>query len=280
MAITAANAMNEAIAGKLPMVTIIKNGVTMEAIGVFHSTFYTGIVPAGGVANSAGMEGVALTSVQGQIPFPAPAAGKTTYLHKLKAFCTTTQKMYIADRLWHQSGINQNTVGTPQVISAPADPATYFPFPPRDENFSSNGVGVMIGLEASVAGTNSVSTATVIYTNSDGVSDRTGTISINSSIALGTLCVMGLQGDDKGVRSVQSITLNTAVTSAILHLVAFRFLTSIVTVGSSSAGYYSEVDPFTGEFPALADYTVPWVVILPSTTAGTTLIMDITYTQV
>lgn len=85
-----------------------------------------------------------------------------------------------------------------------------------------DGEGVQM-IAVSVAGRTGGQTFTVSYTNSDGVSGRTSqTVTQNTSSAIGTVVTsatatqasgnpfIGLQGADRGVRSIESVTMGGA----------------------------------------------------------------------
>ena len=80
------------------------------------------------------------------------------------------------------------------------------------------------------------SNATVSYTNSDGVSGRTATLSAivgsqaPATPVIGTLIWFNLAAGDKGVRSIQSITLGTSWVSGSISLMITR---DIATIGTT-----------------------------------------------
>ncbi len=138
------------------------------------------------------------------------------------------------DVLWVNSGIVVTTT-TAQAISMPTLPA-------RDVNGTTNGEGCMIGLMFTAAATNAavISNTTVTYTNSDGTGSRTATLSaivgsqIPATPVVGTMIWFNLQAGDKGVRSIQSITLGTSLVTGSVSLFIARDLantgTSLVNV--------------------------------------------------
>lgn len=130
----------------------------------------------------------------------------------------------LLDLLWYNTGLTVTTT-TAQAITTPAWPA-------RDVNGSTNGEGVGIALYALTALGNAaaVANSTISYTNSDGTAGRTGTFSAvvgfqaPATPVIGTWMPFSLQAGDKGVRSVQSVTLATTYTSGTMMLVAYRQL--------------------------------------------------------
>jgi len=236
-----------------------------------YTPFYAAGIPGAAVAPTPGISGVALTSYAGQIPFTNPTAGASSYLARFVGLSSAqTGQLILCDRLWHNSGINV-TLTTAQTINSVA-------FPARDQNGSTNGAGVLLGLEVSSATGAGTPTITVGYTNSAGTGSRTGQniIATNSTSAAGTFYPIGLQQSDDGVQSIQSVALSATWTSGTVHLVAYRIL-SILPCGA--AGISSAVDVVTGGMPQLFDNTVPFLVFTPTTTTSTSVQGSITVTQ-
>lgn len=266
MAITT---VDGALAGMRPPEDFLKVGATMEAAGVFYSPFYVSGRPGAAAAPSPGLGGAALTSYAGQIPFTNPGAGNS-YLARLEASATVAGKLLLCDRLWHNSGIGITTT-TAQTVTSAAWPA-------RDQNGSTNGAGVMVGLEASAAiGGGAVTNTTISYTDQDGNAGATGTMaSWPATATLGTFVPFQLAAGDTGVRAIASITLGTTYTSGTVHLVAYRILASL---NCPIANVGAAVDLLTGGFPRLYDNTVPFLLWLPSATTAATIAGQMIVTQ-
>jgi hypothetical protein len=128
----------------------------------------------------------------------------------------------LCDRLWSNGGMDLTGVSGTQTISSPTWPA-------RDVAGTSNGDGVLIGLEISVT-TNSATTQNITlgYTNQSGVSGRTSNpVGASTGAAaisqLSAFVIFGLAGTDTGVQRVDSISIPTGGwTSGTINLVAFR----------------------------------------------------------
>jgi len=161
--------LDDIIAGAIPPVNYIKAGTTHEAIGVPHSHFYAVGTPGAAAAPSPGLAGAALTTYAGQLPFTNPGAGNS-YLSRFSCASSATGTMILADRLWHNSGFTI-TQTTAQTVNSAAWPA-------RDADGSTNGVGVMVGMEVSTATTNAgaVTNMTMSYTDDAGNAGATATI--------------------------------------------------------------------------------------------------------
>jgi hypothetical protein len=240
-------------AGLQPPTYAMKSTVTSEAAGIFASSFYANGQPAAAAAPSPGINGAALTSYPGQIPFNNPASGNA-YLAGLYATLVngaTNGFILIADRLWHNSGIVVTTT-TEQAITSPTWPA-------RDRNGSTNGDGVFVGIEVAQSVGNSTTISTTLnYTNSAGTAGRTGTLTTNAG-ALVNHCFMffELQGGDTGIRSVEGITLGVSYVAGVVNLVAVRPL-MFMPFYASPAPQDFYADAFTCGFPRLFDNTVPF----------------------
>lgn len=269
MAITTVDGV---IAGFKPAQFIWKETSGTLSQGRSYTPFYAAGIPCAAVAPTPGISGAALTSYAGQIPFTNPSAGQNTYLARFVAFPTNnTGSIMLADRLWHNSGINITST-TAQTVNSVA-------FPARDNNGSTDGEGVFLMLEVSTNATAAAGpTVTVSYTNSDGTSGRTGTnvYATSTSVPTGTVFPISLQSGDKGVRSIQSITFSAAWTSGVLNLVAYR---QLVIVNSTAAGVAGVVDALTSGLPRMYNNTVPFLIYTPSTTTATFFSGSMTVTQ-
>lgn len=230
---------------------------------------YLAGVPGAMVANSAGLNGLALTSYAGQIPIPA-ASGNTHLARFSGVSSAQGGLLLLCDRLWHNSGLVVTTTTAQALTSAT--------WPARDTNGSTNGVGVMVGLEIMTATGAGAATPTISYTNDAGTAGKTGSMRVAyaaSSIA-GTFYPFTLAAGDTGVRSVQSCTLGVSMTSGSISLVAYRVLATLELVG---AGIPNAVDALTSGLPRLYDTTVPFLLYVPQTTTTTLTTGSVVYTQ-
>lgn len=216
------------------------------------------------------LNGVALSSpVNGQIPFTNPSSGNT-YLARFGATATQAGVLVLADRLWHNGGYT--------ITSNTAQNSTTPTWPARDANGSTNGEGVLLALEISAAAGAASPTITISYTNSDGTASRSATNSFPTanSPAAGSMFPIGLQAGDKGVRSVQSLTLSVSWVSGTMNLVAFRPIASIELPG---AFIPNAVDALTSGFPRLYDSSVPYLFFIPNTTTTSNISGNVVFTQ-
>jgi hypothetical protein len=245
-----------------------------EATNVPQSLFYAPGFPGAGATPAAGMAGEAITSLGGCIQPGNPVSGNQ-YL--AQAYCASAAgigTILICDRLWQNSGIAVTTT-TSQTINSVAWPA-------RDINGSTNGEGVYIGIEVRTATTNgsAVGTSTMSYTNSDGTAGRTATLGISfpATSTAGTFIIFALQAGDKGVRSVQSITLATSYGGGAIHLVAFRIL-SFVGMNGTTMGIPAFADFTQIGLPRVYDNTNIFLVNISSGTTITQTMGQLTFTR-
>lgn len=228
--------------------------------------------PGAGSFNST-LAGVALDStsaqVSGQIPFTNPVSGNS-YLARFQAGATIAGTLLLCDRLWHNGGFTI-TSNTSQTVNSAG-------FPARDLNGSTNGDGVLLGLEISAAAGAAAPTITVGYTNQAGTGSRSAVniFPTANSPAAGSFFPIGLQAGDTGVRSVQTLQLSASWVSGTMNLVAYRVLAALELTG---ANVPNAIDALTSGFPRLYYGVVPFLVFIPSTTTTSNISGQMIVTQ-
>jgi hypothetical protein len=153
---------------------------------------------------------------------PDPSTG-AYYLTGAVTVVSVAQAVWVVDVLWYNTGIAVTTT-TAQTITMPGA------LPARDARGLTDGYGVMAALLTTTANTNAsaISNTTISYTNEAGTASRTGTfVAVAGSQApatpvIGTWMPFALAAGDRGIRSVQSITLGTSYGGGALSLVLFR----------------------------------------------------------
>lgn len=219
-----------------------KAGTAPDTIGYNYCSLKDGGFPGAFAPGTPGINGRTTdgttTTDNGCIVIKNPASG-ANYLTNLTVASTVVGLFCLIDVLWINSGIVVTTT-TAQAITTPT-------FPARDVNGSTNGEGLMIGLLTTTANTNAavINTSTVSYTNSDGTAGRTATLlnavgaQIPVSPTIGTIVWFLLAAGDKGVRSIQSITLGTSLVAGGVSLLVARPLAyvpaTIANVGNQLA---------------------------------------------
>lgn len=153
----------------------------------------------------------------------------------------------LIDVLWFNTGLAVTTT-TAQNITFPGLPA-------RDLNGSANGEGVYAALLTTTANTNAgaISNTTISYTDQDGNAGAVGTFSAVAGFqapitpSLGTWMPFNLAAGDRGIRSVQSVTLGTSYGAGALSLVLYRPIAqtgvSIANTSSGSLNGFQQTNP-------------------------------------
>lgn len=209
---------------------IMKVGTAPEAAGNQYCHSKDAGFPGAWVPGTPGLAGRTTdgttTTDAGCVRFVNAVSG-SIYLSGYTLSSSVTGLYMLHDVLWVNSGIVVTTT-TAQTINSVAWPA-------RDINGSTNGDQVGIGLLVTTATTNAAlnSTMTMSYTNSEGTAGRTatvgtGTASFPATAVIGTFVPFLLAAGDRGVRSIQTITLATSLTAGAVSIVAYR---PIVAVG-------------------------------------------------
>lgn len=201
-------------------VSFYKVGTAPEAAGQYYSHSKDTGNPGAFVIGTPGLAGRVTdgttTTDAGCLPFRNAASG-ANYLTDYNVCASVAGHHFLYDVLWVNSGIVVTTT-TAQTINSIA-------FPARDINGSTNGEGINIGILVTTATTNAgaITNTTMSYTNSDGVAGRTATMaSYPATAVIGTFVPFQLQAGDRGVRSIQSVTLGTTRTAGALSLIAYR----------------------------------------------------------
>lgn len=214
-------------------IQFMKTTTASDAAGYWYCSSKDAGFPGAWSPGTPGINGRVTDGTQaadnGCLPIANPAVG-ANYITAVELASSINHTHDFFDVLWVNSGIAVTTT-TAQAISMPTLPA-------RDINGTTNGEGCMIGMLVTTANTNAsaISNTTVSYTNSDGTSGRTATLTaiagsqIPATPVIGTMIWFNLQAGDKGVSSIQSITLGTSLAAGAVSLMITR---DIVTVGTS-----------------------------------------------
>ena len=250
--------VDELIEGLLAPVSYLKASFTGEAAGERFCPIFTAGLP-GAAAVPTGLNGSALTSLAGQIPFPAAVAGAYSYLADFSASQGgAVGGLWLCDLLWWNGSIVITTT-TNQAITHPGLPA-------RDRSASANGDGIFLGMLVSTTTGNAgaITNTTATYTNSAGTGGKTATISSFPITGVaGTVEPFNLAAGDSGVKTVEGITLGTSYVSGTVHLIMYRPIAYIpLPIASVGAG----VPP--GLPVRMWDSSVPFLIYDLTGTAG------------
>src|ERR1035437_9415896 len=108
MAITT---LDQVIAGMQPPQEFYKIGAGTQVIGRLYTPNYAAGSPGAMAAPAGGLQGLALTAKAGQISFANPVSANS-YLARLAGECINAGTLYLADRLWENSGNSNTSTGT------------------------------------------------------------------------------------------------------------------------------------------------------------------------
>ena len=214
-----------------------KIGTAAEAVGVWYSWHKDTGNPGAWAPGTPGVNGRAtdgtVAADAGCLPIRTPASG-SNYLVGFNCTSSVGGSRALVDVLWVNSGLVVTTT-TAQALTSVAWPA-------RDNQGSTNGEGVYVGILVTTATTNAgaIANTTMSYTNSDGTAGRTATIaSYPATAVIGTVVWFQLAAGDKGVRSIQSVTLGTSYVAGAISIFAARILATVgnpvVNIGNDAA---------------------------------------------
>lgn len=203
----------------------MKSGTAADVVGCWYCTAKDAGFPGAWAPGTPGINGRVTDGTtstdNGCIPIKNPSVG-ANYLTEIQMASSVNHAHLFFDCLWVNSGIAVTTT-TAQAITTPTLPA-------RDLSGTTNGEGCMIAMLVTNTLTNgaAIANSTVSYTNSDGVSGRTATLSaiagsqIPQTAVVGTIVWFNLAAGDKGVQSIQSITLGTSLGGGAVSLMIAR----------------------------------------------------------
>jgi hypothetical protein len=250
------------IAGFQAPQPLIKTGVTMAAVGAMrgYTPWYAAGSPGASTATAIGINGEAVTpalaSTGGRIIRTNPVSGNA-HLGRLAINASQPGTLVLIDRLWQNSGLS--------VTSTAAQAITPATLPARDNAGTTNGAGVLAGIEWSAAGGAGTPTVTLTYTDQDGNTGATGTLTGVASPPAGTFEIFTLAAGDTGVRAPTSFIQTATRTSGTMHLVLFRILAQVEV---TSANIGNAVDALTSGMPRIYNDSVLQLLWFPSSTTA------------
>lgn len=267
MAITT---LDGAVAGAQPTVPYIKTGITMAAVGAMrgYTPRYANGNPGPATAPAAGISGEGIIGPGNQIRRVNPSSGNA-YLHGLDMCSSGVGSLWLIDRLWQNSALSV-TATTAQAISLAEA------LPPRDRTGTVNGVDVLAAMEWSATGGAGTPTVTLTYTNQDGATGRTATLTGVTTPPVGTFEIFAPTASNGGVRTPTSFIQSATRTSGTMHLVLFRKLASL---RCSLANVGDAVDFLTGYSQKIYDDSCLDFVWFPAATTAVNFVGGYTETQ-
>lgn len=258
---------------------LLKVGTATEAAGVRYGFNKDSGFPGAWVPGAPGLNGwwtdasVATNAANpagatqcGCWQLPNPASGGY-YLNQVGIAASVASQVELFDLVWYNTGLAVATT-TAQAISMPGAS-----IPARDRNGAVNGEGWQAGIYVTTATTNAgaVTNTTMSYTNSEGTAGRTATMaSFPATAVIGTFVPFQLQAGDRGIRSIQSVTLGTSYVAGAISIMLYRTITCIPNPLANVGGIMNKLsDDPTGT--RLYNGTALCVRFLPSATTATTV---------
>jgi hypothetical protein len=166
--------------------------------------------------------------------------------------------MMITDRLSHQGGLS-GIVATSQTTNLPTAPLSRY----------TSGAGVFMALEIYSAVGTTVTTVTVSYTNSDGVSGRISEPTVFGGTGFregARMIVLPLQEGDQGVRSVENVTvLATTGTAGNFGVTLFKPLMGLPVMNMGfQPVHFDSILNLCGNMPKVENNACLQWMVLPS----------------
>jgi hypothetical protein len=248
-------AINESTiaAGLQPLVTIYKDGNTTRPASYQHgyTPRYEQVEPL--AIPSVGVDGAAVV-LGGMLNRKDASSGYSAYVARFGVKASRAGTALLIDRLWESSGLLGNSTSA-QAISPASLPA-------RDDNGSSDGVGVRAAIEIHGLMTTAQPNVTLTYTNSSGNTGKTGAVSASIQPLVGSWEFFSMESGDNGVRGPTSLIQSASRGIPTYGLVLFRLL---AVIPCRVPFVEHAIDIWTGPIAKLHPGTSPDVVWMPDT---------------
>ena len=204
---------------------LYKASVTTEGAGTWQSLWTAAGQPAAGAAQGTANGAIPDNTTPGAIPYTNPGGANSGYLAKLSLHGANVGTLILYDRLWHNSGLS-GIVTTAQAITQPA--LTRY----------TDGIGVELWMEVYAAMGATASVFTASYTNDANTAGRSATYSMPANaLTQNQMVPFALASGDKGVKSVQSVTLSLSTgTAGNFGLMLLKRIAEIPINAANSGG--------------------------------------------
>ncbi len=233
-----------------------KASSTAKAAGTFQSLWLTAGQPTSGTAPAVATMAIPTNATTGAFYFTNPTSPALTYMSKVSLTASTIGTMIIYDRVGH-SGILNGTLTTAQAVNGST----------IDRNYTGVlGEDVEMFVEWYTATGATASNITVSYTNEQGVSGRT-TVStaFQATPVVGQMLPLPLASGDRGVQSVQSVTLSASTGTAGAFGITLVKRIAEIPITIANGGVV--LDPFALGMPQIKDNACIAMMVLCSTTS-------------
>lgn len=193
-----------------------KASLSSLVAGQWYSHWLTAGLPSAGAAPGA-VAGIAPTAAtNGALKFTNPSGSNTKYGLRFGIGGPTAGLAMLYDRLVTTDGLSGTSTSVQTVNSTALTRNT-------------DGLGVLCAIEVYTALGATPVTATITYTDENGVAGNVGTISIPANAPAGSFLIpMTMALGDKGVKSVQSVQLSASTgTAGNFGITLYRIITTL-----------------------------------------------------
>ncbi len=270
MAITSQDGLLSALGGAQ---RLIYNKANLTSVAGRPQSLWTanGSPGAGSTTLGQAAAGVVPTDAsQGGIPFNNPVSGNS-YLGQVSGISSATGMLLIYDLLWvWGSGGSGWSVTTTTAQSTTSPAALTRP--------DANGVGTEAWLEVLATMGAGAATPTLSYTNQDGTAGRTTsgmTPSYSTTAPIGNTFFFNLTSGDTGIRSVQSLTLNTSMSSGTARICIGKRLAEIPVAANVGFKY----DAYDLGLPQVYNDACICPIFIPNSTTSGPVFMTLSLPQ-
>lgn len=191
--------------------------------------------------------------------------GNQLYLSRFIFSPTAIVGCYMMDRLVSTSGLS-GTVTTAQTVNSVSLPAR-----------AGMGTGCELWVEWYASTGSTARTLTVTYTNSDGITNRTTSISVAASFKLTGCIRVPLQTGDKGVSSVQSVQLNGSTGTA--GNFGITIAKRIATIDNSLANSMTSLGPIQANLPEVPNNSCIYFIVNALATTSASFDIEATFIE-
>lgn len=257
------NNLDALINGLTPPINFIKQTATSEGAGTYHSTWRLSGNPGTGSLppNFSGGQGdyVCYSNTTGAM-YMNGLSGISSQLARFGCGNSVAGNVILYDRIKHIGGFSMNNTNLQVVSGADQMPA-------RDAFGTTGGTGCEIWGEILSPGGATAAMWQVIYTNTFGVTGRTGLYSHpNNAESLGQMFPFILANGDVGANAIAAVRTSATATAGNLGIVLLR---RIAENTSPVAGFGTYQDPITLGLPIIYPSScLSLMHLCSSTTAG------------
>lgn len=271
MAITSQDGLISALGGAQKLMWNKANVVSVagRATSLWSGAGQPGV---GSVAlGQAAAGAVPVSTDTGAMPFTNPGGGTNSYLGRVAGISAASGLIILYDKLWTWGSGGSGWVVTTTTAQSTTAPAAL-------TRPDSTGASTEAWLE--ILATMGVGTATPVlsYTDQSGNSGNSTsgmTTTYPASAIIGSMFAFNLAAGDTGVRSVQSLTLTTSMTSGTAAVHIMRRVAEFPCVANQGFLY----DAYDLGMPRVYDSAHLFPVFVPNSTASGPLILSASLVQ-